>query len=296
MLLIYIIVATVAVSLLSLIGLSLFFKKRYSQKIMEATVSLAAAVLLGNVFFHMLPEIVEESHHENFDFQSLAFWMLGSIVFFFFTEKYLHWHNCHHHQDHGNNKHQHNEKCTHPMGINILIGDGLHNLIDGMAIAAAFMLDVQLGVLATIAIALHEIPQEIGDFSLLLYAGYSKTKALLRNLISALMAVLGGIITYFFAQSGDTQLILTSIAAGSFLYIAMSDIMPHLHNSKNNHYKVQVLWFVIGLILIYSINQFISFGHTHEAIHEPNNQAIHEHIDDHEHEENHEDEHDYDHQ
>ena len=165
-----------------------------------------------------------------------------------------------------------------------------------MAIAAAFMLDVQLGVLATIAIALHEIPQEIGDFSLLLYAGYSKTKALLWNLISALMAVLGGIITYFFAQSGDTQLILTSIAAGSFLYIAMSDIMPHLHNSKNNHYKVQVLWFVIGLILIYSINQFISFGHTHEAIHEPNNQAIHEHIDDHEHEENHEDEHDYDHQ
>ena len=149
------------------------------------------------------------------------------------------------------------------MGVNILIGDGLHNLIDGMAIAASFMLDVQLGILATIAIALHEIPQEVGDFSLLLYAGYTKTKALLWNLASALTAVLGGVITYFYAQSGDTQLILTSIAAGSFLYIAMSDIMPHLHNNKNKHYKIQVLWFVIGIILIYSVNEFMSFGHTH---------------------------------
>ena len=257
--LIYIIVATLLVSLLSLIGLSIFFKKRYSKKTMEATVSLAAAVLLGNVFFHMLPEIVEESHHENFDFHILATWILGSIVFFFFTEKYLHWHNCHHHQEKG--EHQHNEKCVHPMGINILVGDGLHNLIDGMAIAASFMLDVQLGILATVAIALHEIPQEIGDFSLLLYAGYTKTKALLWNLASALMAIFGGVITYFFAQTGDTQLILTSVAAGSFLYIAMSDIMPHLHNGKNSHYKVQVLWFIIGLALIYFVNQFISFGH-----------------------------------
>ncbi|MBT4516503.1 MAG: ZIP family metal transporter [Candidatus Komeilibacteria bacterium] len=263
MLLIYIIIATLAVSLLSLIGLALFFKKRYSQKIMEATISLAAAVLLGNVFFHMLPEIVHESHHLGLDFHTISIWMLGSIIFLFFTEKYLHWHNCHHHQDHSNDNHEHHEKCVHPMGVNILIGDGLHNLIDGMAIAASFMLDVQLGILATIAIALHEIPQEVGDFSLLLYAGYTKTKALLWNLASALTAVLGGVITYFYAQSGDTQLILTSIAAGSFLYIAMSDIMPHLHNNKNKHYKIQVLWFVIGIILIYSVNEFMSFGHTH---------------------------------
>jgi len=253
--LIYIIIATLLVSLLSLIGLSIFFKKRYSQKIMEATVSLAAAVLLGNVFFHMLPEIVEDAHHENLDFHGLSFWILGSIVFFFFTEKYLHWHNCHHYQDH--EEHQYNEKCVHPMGINILVGDGLHNLIDGMAIAASFMLDTQLGILATLAIALHEIPQEIGDFSLLLYAGYTKVKALLWNLVSALTAVLGGVVTYFYAQNESTQLILTAIAAGSFLYISLTDIMPHLHGDKNTHYKIQVLWFVIGLILIYSVNSFV---------------------------------------
>lgn len=255
--LIYIVVATLLVSLLSLIGLSIFFKKRYSKKIMEASISLAAAVLLGNVFFHMLPEIVEKSNNEGFDFHILSILMLGSIVFFFFTEKYLHWHNCHHHQDHEG--HEHHEKCVHPMGINILIGDGLHNLIDGMAIAASFMLDVQLGILATIAIALHEIPQEIGDFSLLLYAGYTKAKALLWNLVSALMAILGGVITYFFAQSGHTQLILTSIAAGSFLYIALGDIMPHLHNDQNINYKTQVFWFIIGLALIYLVSQFITF-------------------------------------
>lgn len=257
----YIIIATLVVSLLSFIGLSLFFQKKYSQKIMEATVSLAAAVLLGNVFFHMLPELVQESQHEGFNFHTLATWMLGSIVFFFFTEKYLHWHNCHHHQDHED--HQHSEKCVHPMGMNILIGDGLHNLIDGMAIAASFMLDTQLGILATLAIALHEIPQEIGDFSLLLYAGYSKTKALLLNLASALTAIIGGVVTYFYAQNDNTELILTAVAAGSFLYIAMSDIMPHLHNEKNKHYKTQVLWFILGLILIYFINNFISFGDVH---------------------------------
>jgi len=262
MVLTYIIIATIIVSLISLIGLSIFFKRKYSQKIMEATVSLAAAVLLGNVFFHMLPEIASESQHQGFDFHKFSMWMLGSIVFFFFTEKYLHWHNCHHHQDHED--HQHDEKCIHPMGINILVGDGLHNLIDGMAIAASFMLDTQLGVLATLAIALHEIPQEIGDFSLLLYAGYSKTKALLLNLASALTAVIGGVVTYFYAQNDNTQLILTAIAAGSFLYIAMSDIMPHLHNEKNNNYKLQVIWFMIGIIIIYFVNQFITFGHVHQ--------------------------------
>lgn len=255
----YIIIATLAVSLLSLVGLSIFFKKRYSKKIMEATVSLAAAVLLGNVFFHMLPEIVEEAQHEGFDFHTLSFWILISIVFFFFTEKYLHWHNCHHHDNHG--EHEHNENCKHPLGINILIGDGLHNLLDGMAIAASFMLSTELGVLATIAIALHEIPQEISDFSLLLYAGYSKTKALLWNLASALTALVGGLITYFLTNTGNTNLILTSIAAGSFLYIALSDIMPHLHNNKHAHYKTQVIWFVIGLLIIYYIHNLISFGH-----------------------------------
>jgi len=255
MLLIYIIIATLGVSLLSLVGLSIFFKKRYSRKIMEATVSLAAAVLLGNVFFHMLPEIVEDSNQAGFDFHVLSFGILISIVFFFFTEKYLHWHNCHHQQDH--EEHEHNEKCVHPLGINILVGDGLHNLLDGMAIAASFMLDVQLGILATIAITLHEIPQEIGDFSLLLYAGYSKAKALLWNLASALMALLGGVATYFYAQTGNSQLILTAIASGRFLYIAMSDIMPHLHSNKNPHYKTQVLWFIIGLLVIYFVNQII---------------------------------------
>ncbi len=252
--LLYIILATFFVSLLSLVGISFYFKKKYSQKIMEATVSLAAAVLLGNVFFHMLPEMVSECGEGSNSFTVLSWWLLGSIIFFFFTEKYLHWHNCHHHHNE-----EHDKECLNPMGINILIGDGLHNLVDGMAIAASFILDVNIGIMATLAIALHEIPQEIGDFSLLLKSGFTKLKALFWNFVSALLAMAGGIITYFYAQSQTHHLFLTAIAAGSFLYIAMSDIMPHLHDRRNKYYKEQVIWFIIGLILIYSISKFIHF-------------------------------------
>ena len=250
--LIYIIIATLIVSLISLIGISIFLKKKYTQKFMEATISLAAAVLLGNVFFHLFPEIVElYETNGNIDFQIISLWILGSIIFFFLTEKYLHWHHCQDH-DHGKN-------CIHPMGYNVLIGDGLHNFIDGIVIATSFMLDVRIGIMATIAIALHEIPQEISDFSLLLHAGFSKAKALFWNLMSALSAVIGGILAYFYIQTAEHQLFLTALAAGSFLYIAMADIMPHLHGEKNKHHIHQLIWFVIGLLIMYYSNKILNF-------------------------------------
>lgn len=242
--LLQIIIATLAVSLLSFIGLSIFFKKKYTKKIMEGTISLAAAVLLGNVFFHLLPEVLEEAHHNNFSLHTVSLYILLSIIIFFFTEKYLHWHHCHTHSDH-------EDSCIHPMGYNILIGDALHNFIDGIAIAASFMLSTEIGIMTTIAIALHEIPQEIGDFSLLLHSGFTKFKALLWNFISALTALLGGILAYFYAQTLEHQILLTSLAIGSFLYISMSDIIPHLHEGKNKHHIQQIIWFIIGLAIIY---------------------------------------------
>ena len=242
--LLQIIIATSTISLLSFIGLSIFFKKSYTKKIMEGTISLAAAVLLGNVFFHLLPEVLEKASFHNFDLRTVSLYILLSIVIFFFTEKYLHWHHCHDHHDH-------HKKCIHPMGYNILIGDALHNFIDGIAIATSFILGLEIGIMTTIAIALHEIPQEIGDFSLLLHSGFTKFQALLWNFISALAAILGGVLAYFYAQTAEHQILLTSLAIGSFLYISMSDIIPHLHEGTDKHHIQQVIWFLIGLIIIY---------------------------------------------
>ncbi len=163
-----IILAALIVSLLSFIGLLIFSKDHYSHKIMDGAIALAAGVLLGNVFLHMLPEIFEMSLDNN-NFKQPALYILISIIVLFFTEQYLHWHHCHEHHDE-------EKKHIHPAGINILLGDGLHNLVDGMVIAASFSINTGLGWLATLAIALHEIPQEIGDYSLLLHSGFTKPK------------------------------------------------------------------------------------------------------------------------
>ncbi len=245
-----IIIATLLVSLLSFAGLFIFSKKSNIQKIMEATISLAAAVLLANVFFELLPELMSMSQDQNpaNGFRIVSAWILASIVLFILAEKYLHWHHCHHHHD--------DDHDIHPMGYNVLIGDGLHNFVDGMVIATSFMLDAKIGVITTIAIALHEVPQEVGDFSLLLHAGFSRLKALMFNFLSGLLAVLGGICTYFYSQSINHQLILTALATGSFLYISLSDIIPRLHHQNSKHYVQQLIWFFIGLIIVFLANHY----------------------------------------
>lgn len=249
-----IIIATLAVSLLSLVGLVFFSKKLYTHKIMDAAIALAAGVLLGNVFINLLPEIFELTVNKGYgDIKIASLWMLGFIVFLFLSEQYLYWHHCHTH-------HNKEDKHIDPAGINILLGDGLHNLTDGLVIATSFMINPSLGWMATLAIALHEIPQEIGDFSLLRHSGFSRFKALFWNLVSGLVAVLGGIITYFYSQAAEHQLILVSMAAGSFLYIALSDIMPHLQEQKRVNQFTQILWFVFGVALIFLFNKFFNFG------------------------------------
>lgn len=251
--LITIIIAALLISLLSFFGLFFFSKDRYSHKIMDAAIALAAGVLLANVFLHMLPEIMEMLLDSPYDPHQVSLWILSAIIFLFLTEQYLHWHHCHRH--HCDNEHDH----TKPAGINILIGDGLHNLVDGMVIAASFAVDTSVGWMATLAIALHEIPQEIGDYSLLLHSGFSKAKALTWNFISGLIAVFGAIITYFYAQLAEHEIILVALAAGSFLYIAMSDIMPHLQEQKRVNQFTQIIWFIIGILSIFLVNNFFHF-------------------------------------
>lgn len=248
-----IIIASLLVSLISLIGLGVFSKNRYSHRIMDAAIALAAGVLLGNVFLHMLPELMEMLIDSPYSPQQISLWILFAIIFLFLTEQYLYWHHCHRH--HCENK----DKHTDPTGINILIGDGLHNLVDGMVIAASFVVDASVGWMATLAIALHEIPQEIGDYSLLLHSGFSKLKALFWNFISGLIAIIGALITYYYSQVAEQEIIFISLAVGSFLYVALSDIMPHLQEQKRVNQFTQVFWFVLGLVVIFIVNKFFNF-------------------------------------
>jgi len=182
----------------------------------------------------MIPEVFKEISNETIASISI---LLG-IAIFFILEKFLHWHHEHHHH----NKEDH----IKPFGYLNLISDGLHNLIDGIIIAAAYMINIEVGIATTVAVVLHEIPQEIGDFGLLIHAGFSKSKALLLNLLSASLSLVGVIIVLIIGNSIiDSTAYILAIAAGGFIYIAGSDLVPELH--KTNDFKS-------------SIKQFLSIG------------------------------------
>ena len=248
----HIILATLIVSLLSFVGI-LIIKNQHS-RFTELGISLAVGALLGAVFLNILPEIAE-LNHEQTEFHFLI--ILIAIITFFLVERLFNWHHCHHNPDHCSDCASNNQ---HMGWINIM-GDGLHNLVDGMIIGASFMVDWHLGVITTVAIILHEIPQEIGDFSILLKSGFSRAQALFWNFISAILAVLGGILIYFFSQANNMTGVLLSIAAGSFLYLAMSDIIPQLHHSARKHHTWQLIAMIGGILLIYLGNVLIPHSH-----------------------------------
>lgn len=236
-----IILATLLISLLSFVGLLFISPKKH--RVLEIGISLAVGALLGTVFLGLIPEIVENlQDKEQIDFYGLV--ILLSILAFFLIERFFHWHHCHCEDEHCH-------QCVKPMGWINIFGDGVHNLVDGMVIGASFLVSWQLGLITSLAIALHEIPQEVGDFSILLKAGFSKAQALWWNLVSGLLAVLGGIVVYFFAAAQDYSLFFLSLAAGSFLYLAMSDIIPQLHHSDREEHNWQLLGIILGLGLIY---------------------------------------------
>jgi len=242
MVLLEIIAATVFVSLLSLVGIALFiFGKKKIDDCLFFLVSIAAGTLLGAALFDILPESVEilDVH------AALEFVFVG-IMAAFCLEKLIHWH--HHHA--GREKEHHK-----PLGTLTLLGDGLHNFFDGVAIAAAFMVNVPLGITTTIAIALHEIPQEIGDYGLLLYSGFSRTKALAFNLLSALTAVAGGVLFYFFSGiSEHLEGFALAFTAGMFIYIAAADLLPELHKEKSaKKSALQLLLLAAGAGIIWLV-------------------------------------------
>ena len=243
-----IIAATVAVSLISLVGVAfLSLGKKTTDRLLFYLVSFSTGTLLGAAFFDLLPEAIEAG--QAVSVLEVAF--IGVLIGFV-VETLIHWH---HHNAAGEKEHHH----PHPLGTLTLVGDGMHNFFDGVAIAAAFLVDVPLGITTTMAIALHEIPQEIGDFGLLLYSGYSKARALLFNLFSAVTAVAGGVLFFFF--SGAVEHFASyalAFTAGMFIYIAAADLLPELHKEKRaKSSAIQLVLMALGALLIWLIARFL---------------------------------------
>lgn len=232
------------VSIISLIGvITLALSDTTLRKVVLYLVSFSTGALFGDVFLHMLPEVAEES---GFTF-GVSVAVLCGILVSFILEKIIQWRHCHHHDD----DHVH----AHPFAIMSLVADGLHNFIDGIIIAVSYMVSLPIGIATTMAVVFHEIPQELGNFGVLIHGGMSKTRALFYNFITAVTSVLGAVLTLLFsAHFEKVTYLLIPFAAGSFLYIAGSDLIPELHKEQSlSKSLLQLLFLILGILIIMSL-------------------------------------------
>jgi zinc and cadmium transporter len=236
--LVYIFLATFIVSLISFVGvICLALKENILNKILLILIGLSAGALMGGAFLHLLPEAVEKST----GLDVYLFILLGFILFFL-IEKVLHWRHCHK-----------GECDVHTFQYMNLVGDSIHNFIDGLIMAASFVVSIPLGITTTIAISTHEIPQEIGDFGVLLYGGFSKKKAIILNFVVALTAVLGGIVGYFVSSLIENiVLFILPFAAGGFIYIAATDLVPEIRKELDmKKYMATLFVFICGILIMW---------------------------------------------
>jgi zinc and cadmium transporter len=238
----YSILSVIVVSLVSLIGVfALSIKVDKLKKILILLLAFSAGALLGDAFIHLIPEIVNEAGFG----LNVALYVLFGILLFFVLEKVIHWQHCHMPITKGH---------VHTFAKMNLVGDSLHNFIDGLIIAASYMINIPTGIATTIAVIVHEIPQEIGDFGVLLHGGYTKGKALLLNFGTALIAILGAVVALWLGSVEGIEVILTGIAAGGFIYIAGSDLIPELHKETAiSKSLLQLLAFVLGILVMVAL-------------------------------------------
>ncbi|MCX6739875.1 MAG: ZIP family metal transporter [Candidatus Parcubacteria bacterium] len=237
--------ALISAFIVSLIGLAVFFALYLQDKFLKKTliylVSFSAGGLMGGAFFHLLPESLEQVPNPLVVF----IFLLVGFCAFFILEKFLRWHHCHNKECHS---HAH-------LGYLNLIGDSVHNLIDGIIIASTYVVSIPLGIVTTISIISHEIPQELGDFGVLLYSGMTKKKAMLYNFMVALLAVVGVFIGYFLTIyiHGITGFLIPA-AAGGFIYIAATDLIPELQEEINAKSSVKHFGvFILALVFMYFV-------------------------------------------
>lgn len=235
---IYTLVSVSIVSLVSLTGVfTLSVGQRRLYKSLIYFVSLSAGTLMGDAFIHLIPEAYKESSGN-----LVSIYILSGIFFFFILEKVLHWRHCH------------EEPCEdhpHPFSYVILVGDIFHNFIDGLIIAASFIINIPVGIATTTAVVFHEIPHEIGNFASLVYGGFAIKRALLYNFLSALTAILGAILVLSISREIDLTSFLIPFAAGGFIYIAGTDLIPELHkHSEAKKGVIQAVTFLLGIGLM----------------------------------------------
>ncbi|MEK7138220.1 MAG: ZIP family metal transporter [Patescibacteria group bacterium] len=238
-----IIIASLAGSILALIGgVLLLWNEKFAKRISLTLVSFAAGSLIGAAFLELIPEAAE-----NTSINSLAPFIIVGIFLIFIFEKFLNWYHCHD-----------QETCdVHSFSSSVIFGDAIHNFIDGIAIALSFSISTELGIATTVAVFFHEVPQEIGDFGVLLHAGYTRAKVLAINIFSALTTVAGAILGYLMSDSiGQYTPYFLAFAAGSFIYIAVSDLLPEIrHRSKANDF-FHIFTIILGVLVIWVVGIF----------------------------------------
>lgn len=223
-------------------GIFLLWRQKLAKKIAIYLISFAAGALLGAAFLHMLPEAV------TIEGASILIYVLIGILVMFLVEKFLLWYHCH------------NRKCpVHGFTYTILIGDGIHNFIDGIIIGVSFLISIPLGIITALAIAVHEIPQEISDFGVLIYAGWKRKKILIYNFMIALATPVAAVLAYFCASFLNNMLIpLIAFAAGNFIYIASSDLIPEIHKEYSPGKAIlQSLCLGLGILLIWLVETIL---------------------------------------
>lgn len=238
--------AVALVTLISFVGAgSLALNERTLRKALTVLIPFAAGALLGDAFLHIIPEIAETERGID-TVASTA--LIGGVLAFFILEKILHWHHAHFPS----------EEVVHPVAVSNLVGDALHNLIDGSIIAASFIVSPTLGIATTLAVLFHEIPQELGDFAILLHSGLTARRALLLNFLSGCAAIAGAVLAL--SVSGGTEAaerILLPVAAGAFVYISSTDLIPELHKEPEPRKSVlQAAALILGVGVMFLLLLF----------------------------------------
>jgi len=251
-LLVWIIIFCLLGGLLSVLAAALFLvlSEPLRNHVLPHLVSFATGTLLGAAFLGLLPHALGTVAGN--DVHIIPMTVLLGLLGFFLLEKMVLWRHCH--ADHCEVHAPDQKSREHSTGAMILVGDGLHNFLDGILIAAAFLTDIHLGVVTSVAVAAHEIPQEVGDFAVLLHSGFSRKRAFLYNILTSLATVVGGVLAWFALQSVEAILpFVLAIAASSFIYIAVADLIPTLHQRVEGSATLQqIVLIVAGILLIYA--------------------------------------------
>lgn len=254
----YIILFVAIGSVFSLVGgiLLLLYKKIY--RVTHILSSFAAGALLGAVFFEILPEGLHQAD-ESIGNVNFYLFVLCGILTFYLLERVLHWQHTHE-----------KEGSKEPVVPMIVIGDTIHNFVDGIAIAAAFLINIPLGIVTAFVVGAHEIPQEIGDFGVLLKKGLSRKRVLLINILSASVSFLGAILTFFLGLSfSNISVVFVAIAAGFFLYISLSNLIPEIHHENRKGFALAETAALIGGLLV----TYIAITSLHSYLPDEHNSA-----------------------